>query len=160
MIRISRLAISGASLLLTTYPCRATDQPTEWICVAEQATGFKYDAVTKTWSTTIFEANTKYIVRRPEINETKLPDKLIPPYIWCEFGKQCDWESRQCQHPPSEDTGLMVCGSDLDHFAINTKLLRMQRYYGSGYLNQGVGLFEDAKHPDDVAVEVGTCSPL
>jgi hypothetical protein len=55
----------------------------------------------------------------------------------------------------------MTCESGLLNFSINTRLLRMQFYFGVGYLHQAYEFYREmVDNPDTPAIVIGRCSTL
>ncbi len=145
--------------------------PSGWLCVADKAAGFRYNKSTKSWSAAVFTTDSKYVVRIPTDKDIKELESINqvsqhstpPAYIVRVLGQDDDMSivPATCENPPSAETGLMVCEGGLMQFAVNVHLLRMQRYYGIGYLHQDGKLFPSFEdHPGTPYIEIGRCSPL
>ena len=143
-----------------------------WLCVADQATGFYYRKSTGSWSVGEFKAGDRYIVRPPNAEDIRDAEKFrfysnnneLPAYIVRALGKSDDMSlfPEMCRNPPDARSGIMICQGGLTQFAVNTRLLRMQRYYGLGYLHQDSGAFEHSTDDEPAApyIEIGQCSSL
>jgi hypothetical protein len=144
---------------------------TSWLCVSDMATGFHYTKSTQSWSIGEFKTGDKYIVRPPNAEDIKDVEKFrfysdnnqLPAYIVRALGKTDDMSSfpEMCKNPPDAKSGIMICDGGLTQFAVNTHLLRMQRYYGLGYLHDSsaFGNFDD-DNPANPYIEIGQCSSL
>jgi hypothetical protein len=132
-----------------------------WLCVADMATGFHYTKSTQSWSVGEFKTGDKYIVRPPNTEDIK--DVEMPAYVVRALGKTDDMSlfPEMCKNPPDAKSGIMICDGGLTQFAVNTHLLRMQRYYGLGYLHQDSSAFGNPdEDPVTPYIEIGQCSAL
>jgi hypothetical protein len=134
----------GTALLICAVsisPTKAQEAPKKgWLCIADKASGFKYDPVTRSWDASSLQTDHRYLVREPTSKDyefLKAMGVAAPvSYVVVEFGDP-DQFPAECPEPPKEN-GLLLCGSGLNRFfALNTKRLRMQRYYGLGYVQPG-----------------------
>jgi hypothetical protein len=153
-------------------PRGSLDGQKGWLCVADQATGFYYRKSTGSWSVGEFKAGDRYIVRPPNAEDIKDAEKFrfysndneLPAYVVRALGKSDDMSlvPEMCRNPPDARSGIMICQGGLTQFAVNTRLLRMQRYYGLGYLHQDSGAFEHSTDDEPAApyIEIGQCSSL
>jgi hypothetical protein len=171
--KTATIAVVAAGLLAGVGAgATAADTQRGWLCVADKAIGFRYDKLTKSWADSRFSTNGKYIVRHPIPDDLKEAQQLgdyaagdVPPaYIARDFGSDNDIPLIVviCNGAPDEKSGIMLCDHGLAQFAINTHLLRMQRFYGIGYLHQDKSAFgpQFADAPDSPLIEIGRCSPL
>ena len=142
-----------------------------WLCVADMATGFHYTKSTQSWSVGEFKTGDKYIVRPPNTEDIKDVEKFrfynnsneLPAYVVRALGKTDDMSlfPEMCKNPPDAKSGIMICDGGLTQFAVNTHLLRMQRYYGLGYLHQDSSAFGNPdEDPVTPYIEIGQCSAL
>ena len=143
-----------------------------WLCVADMATGFHYTKSTRSWSIGEFKTGDKYIVRPPNDEDIKYVEKFrsysstneLPAYVVRALGKTDDMSllPEMCKNPPDAKSGIMICDGGLTQFAVNVHLLRMQRYYGLGYLHQDSSAFgnSDEDSPATPYIEIGQCSSL
>ena len=124
------------------------DEPDQYLCIADQATGFIYED--GSWRSANFDVgDNKYIVRRAKESDGILAEGKEWGYV--AFGTQnfvgCD------QVGPAFTCSPFGQGL-LGNFVVNLSTLRYQRYYPFGYTNGG-------DSPDDTPlIEIGKCSPL
>jgi hypothetical protein len=116
----------------------------QYICVAEQSTGFKYDEVAKTWISTSFNTRDSYLVFEPENPRYEFQVKQI--------GENAVTAS--CRQGFDRSGHLSCTGFFGDiYFKFNRRNNRFLYVYAHGY-------FTD--HPDIESnmpfMQIGTCS--
>ncbi len=131
------------SILLMSFVPIAFGQ-SSYLCIADLATGFKFNNNTKRWESTNFNIkNSKYIIK-------KNTDGV---WEWKDFGKNSMGVT--CNKDFNE-SGYLRCES-LIHVNFNNKSLRYILYYPVGYVNIGIA----GKEGDDTpSLEIGTCSQI
>jgi hypothetical protein len=116
-----------------------------YLCVADKATGFKFDETSGQWNGVNFNVDSsKYLVRRV------LPEN--EPYS--------KWEVKQvgkvsimvfCDNN-FNISGVLLCEDLYHHFLMNNESLKYQYTYKSGYMSDSPG--------DTPFIEIGKCSPM
>jgi len=119
-----------------------------YICVPTGITGFKFNAVSKTWEQKNFRtSNTKKLLKR---NERE--------WNWQVFGSKNDWsECGGLAFGGKDDfnsDGFIFCDVIGGHMRMSKNSLRYVETYELGYV---VGTDENSDTP---LIEIGTCSPL
>ena len=116
-----------------------TASASQWLCVAEKATGFTYNKYNEDWEQVNFKAEDKYIIKPgekpPMIVVTLIGDEY--PMIYCSEGYN--------------EGGNLVCDGGLSKFEFNSRNNTYMKLYT-------VGLF--APEGNDIAIQLGKCSPL
>ena len=125
-------------------------QQKQYLCVADKATGFKFDGVLSRWTSANFRADAKYLVA---------PSKLAG-YAWqvTRMGEQT--ATALCKEDFNE-YGYLNCEGGGGTFRFNRKNGRFLKAYSVGYVNvlPGVNDITDAGS-DTPNLEIGTCSPF
>ena len=150
-----RLALLSL-LMIATMPARSDG----WLCIADAITGFTYDVNSRSWKPQQFRAEFKYVVRRAT-PEDPFATALGAKWTVQEFGAQVP--TAVCQNNPVSST-LLTCGTlSGGEFLLNTIELRYLFTRQGGYFYPPDVLKNAIKEdggPDDVAMEIGKCSPL
>jgi hypothetical protein len=165
-----RKALSAILLVTTTIAAQA--DPSQYLCIAEQAAGLSYDKQTKAWGPQAFVTHKKYILRRLNDDDRKNKAALLKKYPnadWGFFDFEQAFPTALCN---SEDSFHCVWG----HMDFDKGSLRFERAYYSAYTAQGfletlrekepneykslADKYHDPENPDDLAIEIGKCSPF
>ena len=88
--------------MILAFSSAASAQENEiYLCLAEKATGFKFQEITKKWEETSFIADGKFlIIRRAPISDNK-------PLIYGDFYTESEWIIKEF----GEDSPIMECKS-------------------------------------------------
>lgn len=132
-----------AGLVATTTLAQETSK---WLCIADAATGFSFDAYRKSWSVARFEVESqKYILQRPEKG-------FAPNVLWVvtQLGKSSP--EVYCAAEFSDDE--LSCRG-LTKFEFSKKTLRFQKIYDLGYVSPA-----GTEGDDTPVITIGRCSPL
>ena len=163
--RLLSMIISIVVLIASYGVVRAADVANGWLCIADEATGFVYDKYTKSWAAKNgVLTDDKFVVRKPTIGDIESLrrfhlDTASASYVVLQVGQSLP--PIICSNPPGAENDLMICESGLRNFSMNSRLLRMQFYYGVGYLHQDFKFSETAvDNPDSPLIAIGKCSPL
>ena len=149
---MSSAKITAAVALTLSNLVAAAEEPTGFLCVSEAATGFGYNAATKSWQVTKFKATANYLLTRSSRTGAKWEVKEVgsrSPSMFC----QADLSQEQ----------LLSCQGFGAEFRFNGKLLRFMYTYTVGYWNEDTALAiaPGRKEGDDTpALVIGKCSPL
>ena len=135
--------LAATAFLFSTGPALAEG----WLCVAEKATGFKLSPG-QGWDYSLFNADGKYVITRPERRSTLFPDTV---WIIFELGQQTP--SFYCDQDFIEDQ--LKC-TFFREFAFNRSALRYTLVQYGDYL-MGEETDPEAATP---YLEIGKCSPL
>ena len=136
-MRLSILIIG----LVASFPTFADDQ--QYLCIADNATGFYWDENTKKWQSTNFNVEgRKHLVERYS---------ATGEYAVFPFGSNSP--NSVCGDGFNED-GAIFC-SGVEQFSMNNKTLR----YRLIYLLGGYVIGDDSGNNDEY-MEIGKCSPL
>jgi len=151
-MRLIAKITSGA--LLAAFP--AAVHAEGWICIADQATGFIYDAAAQKWKSTTFRVDSsRYLIRRPEGRTSAWEVR--------EFGNPSDvLASAWCKNETNE-AGFLFCGGlwrDFVFNAINNRYILT--FQGSYITYNPMAQLEVLRKDggDTPYIEIGTCSPL
>jgi len=122
----------------------------KYLCVAERATGFAYNEISKSWENMNFKTDAKYIISKSNakgysFKVTKVGEDN--PEFECEKG--------------FNEYGYLLCGEGIGEFKFNKKNGRFIKVYLFGYFNvlPEVNKFTD-KSSDTPFMEIGKCSPF
>lgn len=127
------------SLLLLTPALGA-----EWLCVPDQATGFKW--IDGAWQDVTFDTPHTYLIK--EVPEYELGGMFVALEV-TQIGRANP--THRCPPIVGEQ---VACGGLGMGFVFNRATLRYQEYYGFGYVDGG-------DSPENTpAIEIGKCSPL
>ncbi len=140
-----RRSVAVLLFVMAYWQAALADEDPKWICVAEAATGFKYQG--GRWVTTNFnvENNRYLVVKKPWLGMSKTYQVVL---LGEEYGTRCN------ENSPTE-YGWMYCEDYGQKFHINIKTLRYLSVFLVGYAFEGAD--EDGATP---YIESGTCSPL
>ena len=137
-------------LVIIVFSVAAGAVADSYLCIADQATGFKFNKSTKTWKATNFNVSDgKYLVARSKDERyaravTKVGDKR--PIAYCDDDISGDDMNLGCNSP-----GLF-------RFRFSPKTMRFSMIYIAGYVGPfGIGGLEGDNTP---FIEIGKCSPL
>jgi hypothetical protein len=150
------LAVSTAVLATAATAASAAG----WLCVAEQATGFKFNAQTRSWQSAVFRTNAHYIIRPPNGEEAKrLAETYKKEIKWVVVKVGSDFAT-MCEGDVNE-YGFLNCESIGGPVAFNKNTLRFQLYYGLGYVRTDEeSAATTASDVDTPFIEIGKCAPL
>jgi hypothetical protein len=145
---MNRVVLAVLTLLIVSGPAFAA---TEYLCVAEQSTGFKYDKSTKAWRQAKLNKTQRYKIRRP-----RLEDFLTEPMAWAVVQNNDPVARFGCKN--EINYGFLDCsGPGTAQYMFNFRTMRYTSAFLYGYVNSGL-----PKSPDERAetpyIEIGTCS--
>jgi hypothetical protein len=129
-------------------PAVALADPHAYLCIADQATGFKYDKNLKEWKLAIFHTNNERYILKLKDNQ----------WYWSEFGNPSH-EPPQCDQFNSSGNIKCVLTIDEDIMEIvsfNRNTLRYQFTYVFGYVDP-LPMYEGSDTP---SIEIGRCSEM
>lgn len=111
---------------------------TNYICLPDRSTGFKFNKYFKSWETTVFNTqHTKMLLK-----------KTAKGWVWLKVG---DKHGRNCSEMKY---GYLFCSDYFGQIEFNKNSLRYIETYIRGYVEgEDNGL-------NTPAVDIGTCSPL
>ena len=120
-----------------------------YLCMADQATGFKFDKATKTWGPVSFDVSSdKYIVARSKDES----------YTWVVTKAGDDQPLFYCKDDIGADDQLLDCNLFDPSFHFDVRTLRFTAIRVQGYIvPSGDGRNEGDAEP---LMEIGTCAPL
>jgi hypothetical protein len=121
----------------------------KYLCVAERSTGFAYNEFSKSWESTNFKTDAKYMISKSSdkgdsFKVTKIGD---------------DYQEFECQKGFNE-YGYLLC-EGVGEFRFNKKNKRFIKIYPIGYYNvlPEINKVTD-KSSDTPFIEIGKCSPF
>jgi hypothetical protein len=121
-----------------------------YICVAEKATGFRFNETTKEWVQAKFKAVDKYIIRKSKMTdffkyEVVKEGKRVPN-IFC--------------RKPFDKEGHLFCSGFLELY-FSKKNGRYLIFHPYGYWNSSLGEIAEEKESGGTPfIEIGKCSPF
>ncbi|VVE75866.1 hypothetical protein PCA31118_05080 [Pandoraea captiosa] len=156
--------------------------PSAYVCTVEKSAGLHYDAQTKEWTPRAFARGKRYVLRR--LTEESAKDGKYGSLLKLDPNKP-NWAFFDGQMPLSnctEDTSIvqfseLVCRPIIATVNFDKVSRRFEVSHHGAYVAQGYwqqlrledperykqGLLDnrggDADRPDDVFVEIGTCTP-
>lgn len=144
-----KATILAVSLSVIASPASAET----WLCLAEKATGFGYDAASKEWKSADFgTARDRYIVKPSpnkewvyEVRRFGTATTLLPD-AWC----KADFAAGTFLH----------CTGVLAEFKFNRKTGRFLKSYLAGYWSYAPGVNATQEGADTPTIEIGTCSAV
>jgi hypothetical protein len=169
-----------ALALSTWIATNALAAPSQYLCITDQAAGLHYDRQTGAWIPQAFSNRPKYILRHLTDDDWKgeyrsiLKDQTPQP-TWGFFaigGEFTDQPQATCY-----ESYTFFCRPFVATLEFEKDSLRFQVTYSGAYISQGYwqhvqstdpegyqlqkprGL-DPISQPDDVMVEIGTCSPF
>lgn len=119
-----------------------------YLCISDQAAGFSFNKGQKKWSATTFQANNKYIIKRP-------PTGTNIEWFVTKFGSN-DFATAFCARD-FEDSGVLFCAG-LRDFKFNKKNMRFLSTYSIGYFSDSPDSEWSKEGGDTPSMEIGTCS--
>ncbi len=142
---IFRLLVSLSAGLLTASGASAADS---YLCIAEQTTGFAFDAGKKTWKSADFRSEKKIAITRSKQK----------PYAW-EAKEVGDSRPGSSCESDFNEAGNLFCSGVFD-LRFNKRQLRFLYVYPIGYWSD-----DDSKGPskegaNTPALAIGKCRPL
>jgi len=167
MSRHLRLAYFLVSLLLAAPGYAADPTAQKYLCVADKATGFHFNAKTKSWEPTHFTTDKKWLLgpMDPSVAKSLWTHSSPPPRVGLtEVGQSVP--GLFCSD--FNEFGLLGCSGfiTLEVFELNRSNGRYVRSSFSGYVELGLPLgfpagtkITDATS-DDTLIEIGKCSPI
>ncbi len=133
-------------LALTSQPAIAE----QYLCVAEKASGFRFDETTATWVAATFRADEKFLIAPSAMKggawEVKKLGSSVRSY-YCEDDFKGDF--LWC------DTDILLVKFRDQAFRFNKGNGRFMRIYPEGYVNPTPGKPESDNTP---SIEIGKCS--
>src|SRR5271166_6473294 len=155
-----RIVFGALVLLIGCTSTAAAAEPTQYLCVVDQATGFGFDPKLKRWTAQTFPASSKYILRRVRDEERDPKAKWSPQYKWSDWPRGADWAFFSFGDP--DPFPLAVCqeefGFSCKEVAVQANFdRRSQRFeiIKSGtYTDQGFWKYMSEHDPDGVDEKV------
>lgn len=134
--------IRGFSVaLLSLFPLSVIAQ-TGYVCIADKAVGFSFDAYSKSWNHANFKvSDSKFVLSKNNAN-----------WQWKKMG-----ESYPISCGEFNEYGYIRCDSGFTQVSFNKKNLRYMKSYLVGYVNAGIAGKEGEDTP---LLEIGKCSPI
>jgi hypothetical protein len=128
-----------------------------YVCVGQEATGFRMNKQTHEWNTENFRTR-KYVIRSPKkgpnqtqgANESVLEvsevgnEKSIPMYCKADFNQG----------------GYLFCSGLGENFNFNRETLRFLHYFPFGYVDPPTGSFWGDEGEATPFIEIGKCSAI
>jgi hypothetical protein len=180
--------LCGATIALAITTASAA--PNQYLCIAGSVSGLRFDARTQSWKPQGFTTDErKYILRRITTDDLKKHGPLFDgltavnlsrvDWAFFSFGEDARLLARCVEGlindgvwlPWSCHPAAWVPVSD-----VSTDSVRYEMVYRGGYIEQGYqerirrdperlkreppGLVHDPSTPDDLVIEIGTCSPF
>jgi hypothetical protein len=166
---------------------KANGEPTQYLCTVEQSAGLHFDKQIGKWRPREFGAR-KYVLRRLTDEDRNqqtakwrplIADNPQADWAFFEYGKTDAMPLSICVEP-EKDAILsrdFNCHSIVQTARFDKETRRFEMTVGSGYIHQGFweqlrrerpdyfatllakGQATDPSKPDDLFVEIGTCSP-
>ena len=120
-----------------------------YLCMADQATGFRFDRATKTWGSASFDVSSdKYIVARSKDES----------YTWAVTKAGDDQPLFYCKDDIGADDQVLLCSVFDPSFHFDVRTLRFTAIRVHGYIvPSGDGRSEGDAEP---LIEIGKCAPL
>jgi len=136
-------------LVFIVFSVGAGAQDKSYLCMADQATGFRFDKTTKKWSAANFNvSNDKYIVARSK----------DASYTWVVTKVGDDQPLFYCKDDIGEVDQFLLCNLFDPSFHFDVKTLRFTAIRVHGYIvPSGNGRNEGDAEP---LMEIGKCAPL
>lgn len=126
-----------------------------WLCVADSATGFRYDKASGTWKPTVLKTDEKLVVRRP--NNQDLAEYLkSKEWVVQVVGEAIPFAS--CDRD-FEDK-LLTCGTPRGGFEFSADSLRFIVTSAWRALDSDAELAALNHDPDTPYLEIGRCTAL
>ncbi|MET0025910.1 MAG: hypothetical protein ABW085_16800 [Sedimenticola sp.] len=144
------------TLIWVTSFAQAAEQ--KYLCIADGATGFRYDETAKSWGVVTYSTESlRYIVAKAKGSYAK-----HSKYTITRIGDS--YAIQTCKKDFSE-SGLLVCDDELGYrmFSMNSRNLRYAQSSSGLYPHAGMQLGEvlvSDSNADAPYVEIGKCSPL
>ena len=126
-----------------------TKDPTTYLCIPDQSTGFNFDKQARRWVQTNFNVkDRKYLLA---LTDGK--------WYWDHIGHERDQRFVGCGH--FDDDGLLMCHWYGEDVRFNRKTLRFLSTRVNGYAVSNLDDEKDGPYwPVSQTIEIGTCSPL
>ena len=123
----------------------------KYLCICEHATGFSYNASSKSWESAVFKADSKFIISQSDAEDCRFKITRVGeryPEFMCKKGFSKD--------------GYLYCFDVFGgEFRFNKKNGRFLMTYLLGYFNAGPGLaFPTDEQSDTPLIAIGVCSPF
>jgi hypothetical protein len=133
-------------------PERFDKKQGSFLCLAELATGFKYQQGARAWRIARFHADRRYVVRPAKEGE----ECHLHPSVWIvnEVGNS---EAGFCCRREMGEMGFLSCGAPWGEFRMNARNLRFLRYTHLGYYDV---LDKKDEESDTPLMEIGECAPI
>ena len=149
-------------LALALLGFAATTYAEGWLCVADEAAGFRYDKKAQKWNPTTFKTDSKYVIKpRPST------DTLDPAEIkWHVVEVGNDHPSGFCEDP--DKNGWLACDGLVGELTLKVPSLRFTNIHTGLYyvapkdMEETLIRFGRPKdsQPDDTVMEIGRCTAL
>jgi len=152
---MKNLFLSVLALLLVTNSSTSAES---FLCVADKATGFKFNEVHKNWEQATFNvSDMKYIIRNPSADDTLIGSAKNQAFVGLEVGGK--FPIIFCKDD-FDSNGLLFCNYNISgEFRMNKNLGRFILYYQVGYVGDAIN--PGAKEKDnDPGIVIGRCSPM
>ncbi|WP_158300760.1 hypothetical protein [Chromobacterium sp. ATCC 53434] len=156
--------------------------PSAYICTVEKSAGLHYDGQTKAWWPRAFAPGKQYMLRKLTEENLKEHKHRMLQNLDLTKPNWAFWDSKLLVASCIEDTSIvkfseLMCRPIIAMVDFDKDSRRFEVSHHGAYVEQGFwrqlqledseqykqGLINkhggDADHPDDVFVEVGTCSP-
>ena len=121
-----------------------------YLCVTEQASGFKYDEELNKWKPANFDIKDKYIISKPKSGVG------APNSKWVVTNPETKTLIASCD-ADIDASNYLFCTGSTGQFNFNSGNLRYLLTYSFGYFNSGRPNFPDS-NSNTPYMEIGTCS--
>jgi hypothetical protein len=171
----------AAVALLMSVTITANAEPTQYLCLVEQASGLHYDKQSDSWRPWVFDVGLRYILRRLNDDDRHQfrhdLDRLGAGANWVfmEFGK--DWAEALCSDNTDKFASMyFICREVWSNVNFDPDSRRFEIIRSGGYRDQGAfqhermqnpkeysehlskKLVPDPDRPADLYFEIGHCS--
>lgn len=143
-----------ATVLAAITTLAMGQSPTAYLCTADKAVGFAFDATNKQWVNRNFRTEEKYMISRSTASDIAWEVKTVGQKYALIFCKK-DFNS----------SGYLFCEGVGTNFRFNNDSLRYMSVYMLGYWTDGKlaskeNSFLGKEGSDTPGIEIGKCSPL
>ena len=135
-------------LVFIVFSVGAGAQADSYLCIADQATGFKFNKTTKTWAPATFNVtDDKFVISRSKTEK----------HVWkmTIVGEKQPYTCRD-QTPEYEDN--LFCDVAFTKFQFSLESLRYMSVHPFGYVDPFTELFKEGGQTP--YMQIGKCSPL
>jgi hypothetical protein len=171
----------AATVLLSALMTGARADQNQYHCIVEQAAGLRYDNQTKAWGPQSFTPGKRYLLRRLSSDDREQKGKLAPflkdqpaaTWAFFELGQdeRNDWYANMPIATCVDVPNFSCQGPTASHGIFDKDSRRFELIYSGAYVQQAWGAEFLLKHPDrqnfvpssgadDLAIEIGNCSPF